>query len=607
MHRLIVSLALAAATAAGLRAFPAQSPALLAIDDVRPGMVGTGRTVFAGEQIEEFRAHVIGVLRNVMGPQRDLILARLEGGPLAQTGVIQGMSGSPVYIDGKLVGAVSYQLGSFPREPIAGITPIAEMLEAVSSTAPRSADRSLTLDWPATADQVYAALGRLAARAAAPLGVLPHETRVVGPSSIADLAPALRPIGAAMVVSGFDASIDRRLRGALAAGGGGSSQASGRNGAPETPLRPGDPVGMSLIRGDFEMGATGTVTHIDGSRVFAFGHPFLNLGPTQFAMTRAHVYTVLPSLDSSMKIATMGPVIGTMTQDRSTAVGGTLGAAPRELHVNLTLSSDRAPDRRLEFFVLHDQMLTPLFTYVAVLNSLVAYERQSGALSVAASGTVSFGKDGTVTIDDLLAGETAITATAAAVTAAIGAAATNEFRPAMPERFDLRLRVSERNLSSTIERVWLDTNAPKPGSTHQVQVQLRHYRGDTETISIPVQMPSQASGPLTLLVSDAATLTQLEQRELKPGRPSNWPALLDQMNSTRRNNRLYVRLISASAGTVVAGETLPALPSSVRSILDDDKTTAVAPVAKTAIGAWEHKTDRAIRGSRELSISLAVR
>ncbi len=113
---------------------------------------------------------------------------------------------------------------------------------------------------------------------------------------------------------------------------------------------------MSLIRGDLEMGATGTVTHVDGTRVYAFGHPFLNLGPTAYPMTRAHVYTVLPSLDSSMKIATLGPVIGTMSQDRSTAVGGTLGAGPRELEVKVTLASDRAGERTFQFFVLHDQI-----------------------------------------------------------------------------------------------------------------------------------------------------------------------------------------------------------------------------------------------------------
>jgi hypothetical protein len=605
MHRLTASLALAALAAAAVLAAP-QSPAFLPVDEVRPGMVGVGRTVFAGDEIEEFTVHILGVLRNVIAPRRDMILARLEGGPLATAGVIQGMSGSPVYVDGRLVGAVSYQLGSFPREPIAGITPIGEMTEAVASSAPRVGDRSLTLEWPAEPAAVFGALERLALRATSPLGRVAGDTRILGPASLADLAPAMRPIGAAMVMSGFDPSVSRQLGSALnAAPTSSAPQQRSTSGGVEQPLRPGDPVGMSLIRGDFEMGATGTVTHVDGSRVYAFGHPFLNLGPTSFAMTRAHVYTVLPSLASSMKIASMGPVVGTMTQDRATAVGGTLGAPPRELAVNITMSSEHAPDRQLSLRVLHDQLLTPLFAYVSVLNSLVAFERQAGTLSIAAEGEVSFGGNGRVAIDDIVTGDAAITSAAAVITNAIGAAATNEFRPVMPERLDVRLRISERQESATIERAWLDTNRPEPGSTHSVHVLLRHFRGDTETISIPVVLPAQSTGPLTLLVSDAPTLAGLEQRELKPAKPASWAALLDQLNSTRRNNRIYVRLISNSAGSVVGGETLPALPSSVRSVLDADKTTATAAVAKTVVGAWEHRTTRAIRGSRELVVTLA--
>lgn len=591
----------------GLAASPAQSPAFFPIDEVRPGMVGIGRTVFSGDRIEEFKANVIGVLKNVIGPQRDLILARLEGGPLATTGVMQGMSGSPVYIDGRLVGAVSYALGSFPREPIAGITPIAEMMAAVSSTAPRNRAPDLELDWPAAPTAVYAALGRVASRSLAPLGRAPGDLRVTGPDSLADLSPMLRPIGAAMVVNGFERSVDLELREALAAGAAAQRPPARSSEAVEPRLRPGDPVGMSLIRGDLEMGATGTVTHVDGSRVYAFGHPFLNLGPTTFAMTRAHVYTVLPSLDSSMKIAGLGPVIGTVTQDRATAIGGTLGPGPRELEVNLTLTSERAPRRTLKFFVLQDQTLTPLFAYVAILNSLVAYERQSGALSVATEGRISFGTDGQVTVEDAFTGDSAITQAAAAATAAIGVAAGNEFKPAVAERMDMTLRISERQESATIERAWLDTTKPEPGATHTLQVMLRDYRGGTETIAVPVTMPIQASGPLTLLVSDAATLTGLEERELKPGRPSSWPALLNRLNASLRNNRVYVRLIASSAGTVVSGHTLPALPGSVRNVLDEDKTVSTAPVAKTVVGAWEHRMNRVVRGSRELSIALASR
>jgi hypothetical protein len=606
----LVVLLAALAGGALLVASPQQAPAsqFYPIDQIKPGQVGIGRTVFSGNTIEEFRANILGVLHNVLGPRRDLILARLEGGPLATTGVISGMSGSPIYIDGRLVGAVSYALGSFPTAPIAGITPIGEMTDAVQGGGPRPANRDLALDWTApTSAGVFAALTRLAERAMTPLRAT-TDFGVIGPPALADLAPSLRPIGAAMVFSGFEPSVDASLRQAL--GSTGTAPQGPRPANPADsggPLRPGDAVGLSLIRGDLEMGATGTVTYVDGTKVYAFGHPFLNLGPTTLAMTRSHVYTVLPSLDSSLKIASLGPVIGTVSQDRTTAVGGTLGAGPRELDVTVTLSSDRAADRKFTFHVLQDQLLTPLFSYVALLNSLGSYERQAGVLTVAASGTVSFGADGQVTVDDRFTGDNAATLAATAVAQPLGAAANNEFKTVVAERADFHFTISEKMDNVTIERMWLDTTKPHFGATHSLQVLLRDYRGGTETISMPITMPTQASGPLTLLVSDAATLGGLEQRELKPGKASSWPALLAQMNDLRRNNRLYVRLISSSTGTVVGGHTLPGLPGTIRSVLDADASVASAPVSRAVVGAWDRRFDRVVRGSREITITLTAR
>ena len=589
----------------GVIASQQPAPAFFPVDQVKPGMVGTGRTVFSGDTQEEFRAQIVGVLQNAIGPRRDLIIARLEGGPLATTGVIQGMSGSPVYIDGKLLGAVSYSLGAFPREPIAGITPIGEMVDAVNAAGPRIADRSLAVEWPATPAAVYSMLGRILARASAPLGVLPGDAQIIGPGNLADLAPTLRPIGAAMVLGGLSPSIDRDLRQALSVPAAGQSGSPG-TGSPNQPLRAGDPVGLSLIHGDLDVGATGTVTYVDRDRVYAFGHPFLNLGTTSFPMTRARVLTVLPSLQISMKLASMGPVIGTMSQDRTTAVGGTLGSSPRELEVNLALSSVRGPTRRFRLWVLRDQALTPLFTYVAVLNAITAYERETGAMTVAARGTVSFGADGQVAVDDSFSGDNASTGAATALAAPIAAAMANEFKAVIPERIDVELTASEDREGTTIDRVWLDTVKPRFGATHTLHVQLQDYRGAKRTVSMPVSMPSYAEGPLTLLVSDAPTLTALEQKDLKPGRPSSWSELLTDLNTTRRNNRLYVRLIASSTGTVVGGDTLPALPAAVRSVMDSDATVARGSVTKTAIASWEQRLDRPVRGSRELTLNLTA-
>jgi hypothetical protein len=453
---------------------------------------------------------------------------------------------------------------------------------------------------------VYATLGRVLARASAPLGALPGDAHVIGPGSLADLAPTLRPIGAAMVLGGLTSSVDRELREALAVPGRAAQSGAPANGSPTQPLRAGDPVGLSLIHGDLQVGATGTVTYVDRDRVYAFGHPFLNLGTTSFPMTRARVLTVLPSLQISMKLASMGPVIGTMSQDRTTAVGGTLGSAPRELEVNLALSSARGPTRRFRLWILRDQALTPLFTYVAVLNAITAYERETGAMTVAARGTVSFGADGQVVVDDLFSGDTASTGAATAVAGPVAAAMANEFKAVIPERIDVELSASEEREGTTIDRAWLDTVKPRFGATYTLHVQLQDYRGARRTVSMPITMPSYTEGPLTLLVSDATALTALEQKDLKPGRPSSWSELLTDLNTSRRNNRLYVRLIASSNGTVVGGDTLPALPASVRSVMDSDATIAKGSVTKTAIGSWEQRLDRPVRGSRELTLNLTA-
>jgi hypothetical protein len=602
MRTSLLGLALAAAVTASMLAAP-QAPALMPIDDVRPGMVGVGRTVYAGSDLEEFRVTVLGVMRNIIGPRRNLILAKLEGGMLANTGVIQGMSGSPVYIDGRLVGAVSYSLGSFPKEPIAGITPIAEMIEDISSRSPRSVSAAPDLTWPATPAQVFDALAQIARRAASPLAPTRQALDITGPASLADLAPQLRPIGTAITLSGFDGGIAGRFEQALQVP---VRQAADRSAAAiaGVTLRPGDPVGMSLVRGDFEMGATGTVTYVDGARVYAFGHPFLNLGPTQLAMTEAHVVTVLPSLDSSMKLASMGRVIGTITQDRATAVGGTLGAGPAELRVRMNLRSPGSAPQHFEFHVLNDPSLTPIFAYAALLNALTAWERQTGVMSLAVRGSLSFGADGTVEFDDAFSGDSALAIAASTVAGPLGTLMPNTFRAVTAESLTVDIDTNETETYATIERAWLDTVRPAAGGAYRLHVQLRDYRGGTRTVDLPITMPGQSTGPLTLMVSDGATLQALEQRELRPAAPISWTDLLARSNSARRGNRLYVRLLASSAGSVLGGDVLPALPATVQSAVQADLTTARASVSRAVVGAWEQRMDRLVRGSRELTITL---
>ncbi len=579
----------------------AQSTPFLPVTDVRPGMVGIGRTVFSGSTLEEFRAEIIGVLRNVIAPGRDLIIARLEGGPLAQTGVIQGMSGSPVYVDGRLIGAVSYALGTFPREPIAGITPIAEMIEAMRQPGTRPAQGEFDLQWPATPEALYAALSRVAARAAMPLRSVLRPEDIVGAPSLADWAPRLRPIGAAMVARGLAPSVrgdlERALGQTVAEAGTSQTVAGG-------PLRPGDPVGMTFLRGDLEMGATGTVTHIDGAQVYAFGHAFLSQGPTTMPMTRARVLTILPSLDSSMKIGEMGPVIGRMTQDRSVGVGGVLGPGPEELAVRLALHSNGAAPRTFNFHVVHDQSLTPLFAFVSILNALASFERPAGPTTVTVTGDIDFGPLGRLTVDDVFTGDQALTQAATTALTPIGTMATNTFRPVLPTSMSMTLSVEEREDHSTIERAWLDTVRPVFGGTHTLHVQLRRYRGGVDTISIPVTMPAQAAGPVSLLVSDAAGIAALEDTELRPQGPTSLETLWRRVQQTRSNPFVYVRLIVGDRGSAVGGQSQPSLPGSVQAVIETDASTAAASLTKSIAGRWQVRVPRVVRGSRELPLTL---
>src|SRR5262245_58183981 len=314
------------------------------LDEVRPGMTGVGETVFQGTELEKFQVHIIGVLRNVQGPRRNLILAKLEGGPLAQTGVIAGMSGSPVYVDGRLIGAVSYSIGAFSKEPFAGITPIAEMIDATSMPSRRTIPAQARVELPVTREGFAAAIRGTYAQLA-PFADRPADVQAIGlpaatATPLSQLGVMMRPISTPLVMSGFDAptaawiSSTFRDAGFSPALGGG---AAGDTPASTGPLRPGDAVGVSLIGGDAQMGATGTVTHVDGDRLYAFGHPFFNLGPTTFPMTRAYVYTSLPSLMESFKIATLGDVIGTLRQDRATAIAGSLGKGPATTPIHGTL------------------------------------------------------------------------------------------------------------------------------------------------------------------------------------------------------------------------------------------------------------------------------
>jgi hypothetical protein len=614
IRRLALVFAVALVTVLGfeLRAATPQMP----VSDIRPGMVGVGRTVFEGTRVEEFRVNILGVIENVIGPKRNLILARLEGGPLAETGVIAGMSGSPVYIDGRLIGAVSYALGSFSKEPIAGITPIDEMTAEAALNTPRSAAARVHLDFPLTRENLVAAF-RKALNWNQPFADRPEDARLVGLNGVAglgsrELGTLLRPIATPLVMAGFEPDFAGVLAGAfqdqgfIPTGGGAPGTRPGEMPF-EGPLKPGDAIGVTFVTGDLLLGGTGTITHIDGDHVYAFGHPMYNLGPTEFPMTRAYVYTILPSLFSSTKLSTTSEVIGTLLQDRATTIAGRLGPGPALIPVTLTLEADRGSARTFHFGVVKDQLFTPLMSYSALVNTLLSYERQFGASTFALSGQAVLKNHGAITFDNLFSGgESPAMNAASAVIAPITALMTNDDEAVEIERLDLTMKSSEEPRTATLERVWIDDPRPRAGRTVPLKVLLRTYRGEDLLRSVPIEIPANASGSLSVIVSDGQRLGQAELRETRQPQQRTIAQLVRTLNKTRKNSTLYVKLMSGDAGAVVNGELLSSLPPSVLAVLESDRSGgSFNPVHSATLGEWEIATAHAVSGVRTLTMTVS--
>jgi hypothetical protein len=422
----------------------------------------------------------------------------------------------------------------------------------------------------------------------------------------------LRPIATPLMMSGFDPSVSDLLSGAFGAQGfiptGRGTMARAGENPYEGPLKPGDAIGVMLVSGDLELGATGTVTHVDGDKVYAFGHPLYNLGPTSFPMTRAYVYTVLPSLASSLKVSTTGEIIGSFLQDRAVAIAGKLGPGPKTIPVTLTLdpAGRGIPKRTFHFQVANDQMFTPLMAAASITSTLGAYERQYGVATFHVTGTAKLVDHDAITFDNIFSGTDPSVNAATYVAAPIAALLGNDYEKVDIDSLDLAISSAEEPKTAMIERVWLDDQRPRAGRTVPLKVLLRTYRGDDEIRTIPIEIPANTSGTLSLLVADGGRLGQIEQRETRSSQPRSVDQIVRTLNRSRRGNTIYVKLLGSDPGAVVKGEPLTALPPSVLGVLESDRSNgSFNPLTNATLGEWHLATDHAVSGSRTLSITVS--
>lgn len=580
---------------------PAAAQEILPFSEIKTGMTGVGRTVFSGTTIEEFGVEVIGTLENI-APQRNLILVRLSGGPLAQTGVMSGMSGSPIYFGDRLAGAVAYTWG-FAKEPLAGVTPIQEMLSIEDKERPAAGLRSGGFPTPGSGASGLALLrdpSRLAA----------HFAGYFAASGAA--APAsMKPIGTPLVLSGFPAGVIDMMRAPLAPAGllpvqGGTSGRGDGQGADG--IVPGAGVGIGLVRGDVEVAAVCTVTHREGDRVLACGHPLLNLGQTEYVMTTASVNGLFPSLAESFKFATAGEDVGVFRQDRTTGVFGYVRKKPRMIPVRVELQPDYGRSQRFAFDIVEDEFLAPFLLYAALNSVLSSEERDYGevTLTYKAGSTIRVAGEEEIALNNMFSGDLARIYASGTVAYLTQLLMNSEYRPVHIEGINLILGYEDRRRTARLERAWLSRDRVHAGESVRLSATLRPFRGPEVTRNIDITIPSEVPpGQLFLQVGDGIALAQAEGRQEDEFVPRDLGQLIWLINHLRGSNTLYAVLTRGDNGILFQGERLPNLPPSIAEVMVRPQTrTNYMRLWYRAVAEEAIETDYALQGYKLLSIEV---
>ena len=556
-------------TGADARFFP--------LEDLKPGMKGIARTVFSGTEPEEFGVEILGVLPGFPAPRQSAIIARLTGANAERTGVFGGMSGSPVYIDGRLVGAIAFSF-PFSKEPIAGITPIKQMVDIFErgperNTGGNSEPRAFSFTELAATDW-KPRLPKPAITGA------PFVAPVAANSPlIALLGQQLQPIATPVVFGGVSQEAlalyapQLQANGLLPVSGvGGAAAITGLAPITEKTLAPGTSVSVQLVRGDYSIAASGTVTLRDGNRIYAFGHPFLSLGASDMPMTESSVVTVIPNANNSFKLSVPGQMVGNMSQDRATGIYGQLGQSPKMIPVKINLRTSRDRTETYSYEVANDSFLTPLLLNLTIFSTITSSERSLGDATISVSGKINVVGHDAITVDRRFSAANAPMMAAGSVAVPVNALLSSGFENVQIGGITLDITSSETKYAASLERIALDRTEAGRGETVEVQAYVRTESGKQFVQRIPVQIPRDVPlGQLLVFVGDGSALQQGSASQAFV--PQDLSQLVSAINKLKKSDRLYVKLFRITPGAVIGTSELPNLPPSMLATLNSDRTS----------------------------------
>jgi hypothetical protein len=529
----------------------------LPVSQIKAGMHGVGKTVFLGDKVEDFEVEILGVLENV-GPRQSLIIVRVAGGPLQHTGIMQGMSGSPIYVDGKLIGALAFAF-PFAEDPIGAVRPIGEMLPVSDENNPiRRAALPTDSNLLAGIPKPPSINGQML-QIATPLSLGGFTS-----ATIDHFAPQLKALG---------------LEPRQGAGMGG--RVIDRMGNPRD-LHPGSMISVELMTGDLAVGADGTVTHIDGNQLYAFGHRFMDLGPTGIPFTRSEVLTLLPNVNTSFKISAPHELMGVISQDRNTAIAGTLGKRANLLPVEITMARAGRNFDTYRINMIHDRYLSPVLLQMAVFSAVDATERAAGESSISLKGDIELDGRSSIPLSAIYAGEASLPLQASLAGALpLAYLMQGAFDDIRVKKINLTINSTDAHKQLQIEDVTASRKDVRPGESVDITTRLAGENGIEILRTIKYEVPiGAAPGTLYFSVSDGSqtSLTDLRATYGSTARTSD--QLIEALHHLRGNDKAYLRVWRAEPSYVVSGEEIPDPPPSLAMILNSAVPSTVVRNAK---------------------------
>jgi hypothetical protein len=529
MRRLTLSLVVLAALSRAVFAQPADAP-IIPLDELKPGQQGVVWTVFQGTQPEPFSVEVTGVLRNALGPGKSLIVCQLTDPRVQKMGAVAGMSGSPLYVDGKLAGALSYQIQRFETVRHAGFTPAADLDEVQNKAALQSnalASSGLT---PHSSDAPYRSLQPVFTLG----GLSPAVSEL--------FAPQFSALGLAATALGGSTQSGHSEAGATLTPPGSTAKA--------TELRPGSAVAVALATGDITLAGTGTVSLVDGKRVTAFGHPMLSLGEVALPMCAAEIITILPSQMQSVKIANTGAVIGTITQDRLSAVSGMLGPGPEMTKVEVTVNPLRGAPRTLKFSVARQQQLTPVIVAAGVSQAILGSNDAGLANGFRLKSDVSFAASTRLAFQTLYSGPQGFAQGLNEFVQGLAANLQNPYAKTFPEHVSFSIEPLETNPAVTLDMFQLSRTTAAAGEIVQATIAWRDWQGDAHRETIDLEIDPEWTGrQLEVVLAPGRALDQLtgRPRQISASELRSFEAYIAAMRDERPSDGVCIAVVEKTS------------------------------------------------------------